>query len=137
MLPYALHGYRTLIRISTRATPYSLVYNTKAILPTKVEIPLMSHILYTSQGLNMGLYQKRIKNAFNKKERPRIFKEGELVLKKILPNATNYRGKWMLNYEGPYVVKHAFSRGALILIDADGRDLKHLINADLVKLFYP
>ncbi|RDX82477.1 hypothetical protein CR513_36716, partial [Mucuna pruriens] len=33
------------------------------------------------------LYQKRIKNAFDKKARPCIFKEGDLVLKKILPNS--------------------------------------------------
>ena len=33
MLPYALHGYRTTIRTSTGATPYSLVYGMKAITP--------------------------------------------------------------------------------------------------------
>ncbi|RDX91945.1 hypothetical protein CR513_25988, partial [Mucuna pruriens] len=42
-------------------------------------------------------------------------------------------GEWAPNYEGPYIVKRAFSRGALILIDAKGRDLKHPVNADLVK----
>ncbi|RDY12834.1 hypothetical protein CR513_02317, partial [Mucuna pruriens] len=35
ILPYALHGYRTLVRTSIRATPYSLVY----VLPIEVEIP--------------------------------------------------------------------------------------------------
>ncbi len=39
MLPYALHAYRTSVRISTGATPYSLVYRMKAILPIEVEIP--------------------------------------------------------------------------------------------------
>ncbi|RDY02544.1 hypothetical protein CR513_13973, partial [Mucuna pruriens] len=32
MLPYALHGYRTSIQTSTRATPYSLVYGTEVVL---------------------------------------------------------------------------------------------------------
>ena len=31
----------------------------------------------------------------------------------------DHRGKFALNYEGPYVVKMAFSRGALILADMD------------------
>ncbi|RDY09152.1 hypothetical protein CR513_06523, partial [Mucuna pruriens] len=80
------------------------------------------------------LYQKRIKNAFDKKARLRVFKEGDLVLKKILPNSRDRRGKWSPHYEGLYVVKHTFSRGALILTNADGRDLKYHVNADSVKL---
>ncbi|RDX63377.1 hypothetical protein CR513_58206, partial [Mucuna pruriens] len=32
------------------------------------------------------------------------------------------------------MVKHAFSRGALILADSKGQELKHPINADAVKL---
>ncbi|RDX73854.1 Pol polyprotein, partial [Mucuna pruriens] len=38
MLPYALYGYRTSVHMSIGATPYSLVYGTKAVLPIKVEI---------------------------------------------------------------------------------------------------
>ncbi|RDX67115.1 Pro-Pol polyprotein, partial [Mucuna pruriens] len=89
MLPYTLHGYRTSIQTSIGATPYSLVYGTKAILPVEVEIP------------SLRLYQRRIKNAFDRKVRPRLFKEGDLVLKKKLPNSRDPRGKWAPNYEGP------------------------------------
>ncbi|RDY02028.1 hypothetical protein CR513_14567, partial [Mucuna pruriens] len=68
------------------------------------------------------LYQKRIKNVFDKKVRPRSFKEGDLVLRKILPNAKDSRGKYSPTYEGPYVVKLAFSKGTLILADPEGND---------------
>ncbi|RDY04552.1 hypothetical protein CR513_11740, partial [Mucuna pruriens] len=54
------------------------------------------------------LYQHRIKNAFDKKVRPR-----------------------------PYVVNRAFFGGALILADSKGQELKHPVNADVIKLFYP
>ena len=37
-LSFALWGYRTSIRASTRATPYSLVYGSEAVLPIEVEI---------------------------------------------------------------------------------------------------
>ena len=38
-LPYALMAYRILIRTSTTgATPFSLVYGMKAVLPIEVEI---------------------------------------------------------------------------------------------------
>jgi len=39
MLPYALHGYRTTVRISTGVTPYALVYGMEAVTPIEVEIP--------------------------------------------------------------------------------------------------
>ena len=39
MLPFALHGYRTSARMSTGATPYSLVYGIEAVLPIEVQIP--------------------------------------------------------------------------------------------------
>ena len=39
MLPFALHGYRTSVRTSTGATPYSLVYGMEAVLPFEVEVP--------------------------------------------------------------------------------------------------
>ena len=35
-LPFALWGYRTSIRASTKATPYTLVYGSEAILPIEV-----------------------------------------------------------------------------------------------------
>ena len=38
-LPFALHAYRTGIRTSTRATPYSLVYGIEVVLPIEVKIP--------------------------------------------------------------------------------------------------
>ena len=39
MLPFALYGYRTSVRTSTGATPFSLVYGMEAVLPVEVEIP--------------------------------------------------------------------------------------------------
>ena len=38
-LPFALHAYRTRVRTSTGAIPYSLVYEIEAIVPIEVEIP--------------------------------------------------------------------------------------------------
>nr|XP_027127753.1 uncharacterized protein LOC113743866 [Coffea arabica] len=38
-LPYALMAYRTTIRTSTGATPYSFMYGMEAVLPAEVEIP--------------------------------------------------------------------------------------------------
>jgi len=39
MLPFALHTYRTTVRTSIRATPYTLVYGMEAVMLLEVEIP--------------------------------------------------------------------------------------------------
>ncbi|GKV11286.1 hypothetical protein SLEP1_g22551 [Rubroshorea leprosula] len=59
MLPYALHAYRTSIRTSTGATPYSLVYGMEVVLPIELEIPSMRS-LSKSRIEEEDLIQKRI-----------------------------------------------------------------------------
>ncbi|KAI5432744.1 hypothetical protein KIW84_020156 [Lathyrus oleraceus] len=159
MLPFALHGYRTSICTSTGATPFSLVYGMEAVLPVEVEIPSL-HVLMEAKlteaewcqtrfdQLNLieekrlttmchgQLYQQRLKKAFDKKVKPRVFREGDLVLKKILSFKPDSRGKWTPNYEGPYVVKRAFSGGALILTTMDGEEFTRPVNADAVKKYF-
>ena len=82
------------------------------------------------------LYQQRMKNTFDKKVRPCKFHEGDLVLKKVSHNVKDSRGKWAPNYEGPFVVKRAFSKGALVLTNMDGEELPSPVNSDLVKRYY-
>ncbi|RDX64267.1 hypothetical protein CR513_57191, partial [Mucuna pruriens] len=100
--------------------------------------PIKSHRRKKIGHLVSGsVVSMKTERAFNKKVKPWEFQEGELVLKKILPTQKDGRGKWMPNYEGPYVIKRAFSGGAIMLTTMDGRDLPHPINADIVKRFYP
>ena len=82
------------------------------------------------------LYQQRMKKAFDKKVKPRVFREGDLVLKTILSFKPDSRGKWTPNYEGSYVVKRAFSGGALILTTMDGEEFTRHMNADVVKKYF-
>ena len=77
-----------------------------------------------------------MKTSFDKKVRPRVFKEGYLVLKKIQSFLTDSRGKWTPNYDGPYVIKKAFSGGALKLATMDGEEFVYPTNADAVKKYF-
>jgi hypothetical protein len=74
--------------------------------------------------------------AYNKKIRPRVFKEGSLVLKEILLASREDQSKWAPNYEGPFMVKKVFSRGALILTTMDKDDLPRLVNSDILNKYY-
>ena len=82
------------------------------------------------------LYQRRVERAFNKKVRPRVFEEDDLVLKEHNQAMLDHRGKFALTYKGPYVVKNAFSRGALILANMDGHDLNMPTNSDAIIRYF-
>ena len=156
MLPFALHGYQTSVRTSIGATPFSLVYRMEVMLPFEVQIPSLRILaesglketewaqerfdqLNLIEGKRLAamshghLYQRWVKNAFDKKVRLRRFSEGDLVLKKVSQVLRDNRGKWALNYEGPFVVKKAFSGGALMLTNMDDEELPSPVNADVVK----
>jgi len=100
------------------------VYGIEAVLLFEVKIPSLRVLMETKleeaewvqvryDQLNLidekrlavvghgQLYQKRMKKTFDKKVHPREFREGDLVVKKIIFVQKDYRGKWMSNYEGP------------------------------------
>ena len=97
-LPFALHAYRTGIRISIEATPYSLVYGMEVVLPIEVEIPSLRVLREVEleevewvqaryEQLNLieekrmkaichgQLYQKRMIRAHDKRFGPDSFKK--------------------------------------------------------------
>jgi hypothetical protein len=121
----------------------------EAVMPLKVEIPSLRVLMDSElekaewakvkyEQLNLisenritvichhQLYYKRMTKAYDKNIRPCLFQKGDLVLKKILSLPGEDQSKWALNYEGPYVVKKAFSGGALKLSRMDGEDLADL-----------
>ena len=77
-----------------------------------------------------------MKNAFDKKVRPRKFDDRDLVLKKVSQALKDNRGKWAPNYEGPFIVKKAFSRGALVLANLDDEEFPTPMNTDIIKRYY-
>lgn len=139
-------------------SPFSLVYGMEALLPIEVEISSMWVLIEAEltnaewcqtryDQLNLieekrlkvvchgQLYQQQLKKAFDKKVKSRTFMEGDLVLKKILPDQHDAKGKLMPKYEGPYVIKRSFSWGALILMTMDGEELLRPVSSYAVKKY--
>ncbi|RDY09658.1 hypothetical protein CR513_05950, partial [Mucuna pruriens] len=134
MLPFALHGYHTSVRIPTRETPYSLLYEMEVVHPIEVEIPSLRILVKTTleevewvhtryDQLNLieekrlialchgQIYQKRLKKVFDKKVRPQEYQERVLLIE-------------------------PFGGGALILTDMDCEELPLLVNSNVVKKYY-
>nr|XP_010314407.1 uncharacterized protein LOC104645084 [Solanum lycopersicum] len=158
-LPFALLGYRTTVRTSVGATPYSLVYGTEAVMPAEIEIPSLRIVVEAEidddewiktwlEQLSLidekrltsvchgQLYQRRMARAYNKKVRPRHFEEGQLVLRRILPHHAETKGKFSPKWRGPFVVKRVLPNGALYLADIEGKVTETVVNADAVKRYY-
>ena len=77
-----------------------------------------------------------MKNAYDKKVHSCRFSERDLVLKKVSQALQDNRGKWAPNYEGPFIVKKAFSGGAFVLTNMDDEELPSPINSDVIKRYY-
>jgi hypothetical protein len=85
---------------------------------------------------HMQAYQRRIARAFNKHVKPRGIREGDLVLKEILENAIDPRGKFRPKWTEPYIVKTLTKAGAAWLMDLDGNSFSNPINLDRLKRFH-
>ncbi|XP_060170467.1 uncharacterized protein LOC132601398 [Lycium barbarum] len=132
LLAYALLGYRTTARTSTREMPYLLVYGKETVIPTEVEIPSLRIIQeaeldnaewvrarYEQLAMidekrmvtvcHSHLYRQRMARAFNKRVKTRLFQIGQLVLKRIFPHQDEYKGKFSPNWQGPYVIHKVLS----------------------------
>ena len=146
-------GYKTSIRASSGATPYSLVYGSKVVLPIEVEIQSLRVLVetkvveedwakaryeqlalideksaraqYHAQG-----YQKKVARAFNKKVKPRNLKEGNLVLKVPRDETFDPIGKIKSRWSGPFIIKKIMSGDATRITDLDGEEMLHPINID-------
>ncbi|XP_070010660.1 uncharacterized protein [Nicotiana sylvestris] len=108
-LSFALLGYRTTVRTSTGATLYMLVCDIEAVIPAE---------------------------SLQQKSKAKTVHIGQLVLKNIFLHQDEAKGKFSLNWQGPYMVHRVLTRGALILTEMDGEVWPKAINADAVKRYY-
>ncbi|XP_060202746.1 uncharacterized protein LOC132631165 [Lycium barbarum] len=158
-LPYALLGYRTTTRTSTGETPYLLVYGTEGVIPAEVKIPSLRIIQeeelkdtewvrsrYEQLAMieekrmvavyHEQLYRQRISRSLNKLVRTRLFQIGQLILKQVFPHQEEYKGKFALNWQRPYMVRKVLSGGAIVLVEMDRQDWPKAINANALKRYY-
>ncbi|XP_015057534.1 uncharacterized protein LOC107003763 [Solanum pennellii] len=147
------------VETSIGATPYLLVYGTKAVIPAKVEIPSL-RIIQKAEPSNVEwvskitdqltlidekrmvvvchgqLYRQRMIQAFHKRVKAIIFEIGRLVLKHIFPHQEEYKGKYAPNWQGPYMVQKVLSGGALVLSEMDSTAWPKSINSDAITRYY-
>ena len=127
-----LWAYRTTHKSATRETPFALAFGTEAV--ASVEVGLKSPRIelaaeeHNDEALRLNLdllderrdqvlrrtedYQRKTARYYNQKVKPRSYKLGDLVLKKLMPARKNpAHGKLGPNWEGPYIISRVVRPG--------------------------
>ena len=156
-LPKVLWAYRTTRKSATQETPFALVFGTKAVAPVEVGLKSprieLASVEHNDEALRLNLdlldekrehvlkrmedYQRKTARYYNQKVKPRSYRPGDLVLKKLLPARKNpAHGKLLPNWEGPYIISHVVRLGNYELQTEEGKVLHHAYNAKHLKRFY-
>ncbi|KAL0359876.1 UNVERIFIED_CONTAM: hypothetical protein Sangu_0837000 [Sesamum angustifolium] len=151
---------RTTVRTTTQATPYALVYRVEAVLPLEQQIPSLRIAIQEGlteeenalirleelEALNekrleaqqrLECYQAQLFRVFNKKVCLRSFQVDDLVLAVRRPIITTHRtgNKFLPKWDGPYVVKEAYTNGVYKLVAENGLRIGP-INRKFLKRYY-
>ena len=156
-LPGVLWAYRTTPGRPTGNTPFVLAYGMDAVIPTKIGLPTIrteavkqddasmelgrnldwADEVRESAAIRLAYYQQRASAHYNRKVRPRSFKNGTLVLRKVFENTVETgAGKFQANWEGPYIVSKSNENGTYHLQKLNGTPLLRPWNVSNLKQYY-
>uniref|UniRef100_A0A2N9EAF7 Uncharacterized protein n=1 Tax=Fagus sylvatica TaxID=28930 RepID=A0A2N9EAF7_FAGSY len=157
-LPSVLWTYRTTVRRSTNETPFALAFGVEAVIPLEIGMPTIRTTEFTVQTneerlgkdldlveekrnlavVRLAAYQQQMRREHNKNVKPRTFRAGDLVLRKVMANTRRPNdGKLGPNWEGPYKVLSQTGHGAYRLEDLDGKPIPRPWNTcNLRKYFF-
>ena len=136
-------GIPYLFRISTRATPYSLVYGMEVVLLVETKMGSLrvaleqqisetkwAHARFDQLNLldekrlkaadHVQAYQRKMDRAFRKRVKPRPLQKGDLVLRILKGLVRDPRGKFRPSWSGPYIIREMTLKVAAWLTDLDG-----------------
>ena len=156
-LPEVLWAYRTTRKSATQETPFALAFGIEAVDPVEVglkspriELANIEHneeVLHLNLDLleekreqvlkYMGDYYKKTTRYYDQRVKPRSYKPGDLVLKKLLLVRKDLaHGKLGPNWEGPYIISCIIRLGNYELQTEEGKTLPHSWNVEHLKRFY-
>ena len=156
-LPEVLWEYRTTRKSATQETLFALAFGTEAIDPVEVELKSprieLANIEHKEEAFRLNLdlieekreqvlkrvedYHRKTARHYDQRVKPKSYKPGDLVLKKLLPARKDpSHGKLGPNWEGPYIISCIIRPSNYELQAEEGKTLPHSWNAEHLKRFY-
>ncbi|XP_072066863.1 uncharacterized protein [Arachis hypogaea] len=156
LIPEVLWSYNTTIQTTTGETPFKLVYGSEALIPIEVGTPTLRTDLYDEQrnisarnaeldlveedreiaAIKQRAQKQLVERRHNKKVVPRIFEEGDLVLRRTEEARQPLsHGKLAKNWEGPFRVSRVLRMGAYQLQTLQGNPMSGNWNISSLKLY--
>ena len=97
----------------------------------------MTDELRKATTMRMATYQQRLVNLYNKHVKPRAFRGGDLVWRKVFENTADLvAGKFQPNWEGPCMIVKVGAVGSYALNKLDGMLIPRMWNAMHLKRYY-
>jgi hypothetical protein len=80
----------------------------------------------------------RVAGAYNKKVKEKLFQDGDLIWKMILPieSKSSKFGKWSPNWEGPYRIEEIIPRNSYMVQSVQGTAQPRELNGKYLKRYY-
>nr|GEY52750.1 reverse transcriptase domain-containing protein [Tanacetum cinerariifolium] len=155
-LPHVLWAHRTMIKPSHGDTPFSLTYETEAVIPAEIRMPTYRTTAVDAVNndeelrLNLDLLEERRERAaiseakskskmmkyYNARVRSVAFKPGDFVYRSNDASHAVTCGKLGPKWEGPYKVIEALGNGAYKLRSIEGTVLPRTWNVTNLKRCY-
>ncbi|GJR55097.1 reverse transcriptase domain-containing protein [Tanacetum coccineum] len=104
-LPHVLWAHRTMIKSSNGDTPFSLTYETKAVIPAEIEINLdLLEERREEAAIREAKSKAKMEKYYNAKVQNTSFKPGDLVYRNNDASRAEDTGKLGPEWEGPHEV---------------------------------
>ncbi|GJU48590.1 reverse transcriptase domain-containing protein [Tanacetum coccineum] len=155
-LPHVLWAHRTMMKSSHGDTPFSLTYETEAVIPAEIRMPTYPTAVVDAVHnneelqLNLDLLEEqreyaairkakaklKMKKYYNARVRKVTFRPGDFVYRSNDASHAVDGGKLGQKWEGPYEVTKALGDGAYKLKSTDGTVLPRTWNIANLKKCY-
>ena len=87
--------------------------------------------------IHITSFQHRLANSYNRRVKTRVFRSGDIVLRKVLENTVDpTAGKFQPNWEGPYVVTKTGEAESCAIDKTDGTPVPGMWNSMHLRRYY-
>ena len=117
---------------STRVEQYREPDNSEC---RRADLDLLLELRCEAQ-LRMAFYRQKVARYYNVKVKSRLFRLGDLVLRKVEVSKPLNRRKLSPNWEGPYKIADTYGSRAYRLETLEGTAIPQTWNADNLRLYH-